>query len=253
MAIAPGTKPGPYEVLGPLGAGGMGEVYRARDTRLGRAVAIKVLPESLTKDRDRLRRFEQEARAVAALNHRNILAFHKYSPDSKYIVYLRARRGRGSEIMAKPLQGGGEPMRVVGETGPQPSLSDFQISPNGKWIAYQSDESGTFEVYIAPFPKGEGRWQVSSGGGNFPSWRGDSRELFSITPTGDVYATEITQHGVELQVGTPKLLFHTDNVAAIGNRYDASPNGQSFVVQRAGDQSHDALNLVTNWKAELKR
>lgn len=180
-------------------------------------------------------------------------AFPQYSPDSKYIVYLRAHKGRGSEIMAKPLEGGGEPMRVVGETGPQSSLSDFQISPNGRWIAYQSDESGTFEVYIAPFPKGEGRWQVSSGGGNFPSWRGDSQELFSITPAGDVYATEIAQHGVELQVGTPKLLFHTDNVAAIGNLYNASPNGQSFVVQRAGDQSHDALNLVTNWKAELKK
>jgi serine/threonine protein kinase/Tol biopolymer transport system component len=76
MALTPGTKLGPYEILAPLGAGGMGDVYRARDTRLGRDVAIKVLPEALTKDVDRLRRFEQEARTIAALNHPNILGIH---------------------------------------------------------------------------------------------------------------------------------------------------------------------------------
>ena len=73
MALAPGTKLGPYEIQSLLGAGGMGEVYRARDTRLQRDVAIKILPQSLAHDRDRLRRFEQEARAVAALNHPNLL------------------------------------------------------------------------------------------------------------------------------------------------------------------------------------
>lgn len=73
MSLAPGTKLGPYEIQALLGAGGMGEVYRARDTRLQRDVAVKVLPNSLATDKDRLRRFEQEARAVAALNHPNLL------------------------------------------------------------------------------------------------------------------------------------------------------------------------------------
>src|ERR1700733_6915869 len=76
MALTSGSKLGPYEILAPLGAGGMGEVYRARDTRLGREVALKILPHSFASDADRLRRFEQEARAVAALNHPNILAIH---------------------------------------------------------------------------------------------------------------------------------------------------------------------------------
>jgi serine/threonine protein kinase/Tol biopolymer transport system component len=76
MPLAPGTKFGPYEIQSLLGAGGMGEVYRARDPRLGRDVALKILPESFATDPDRLRRFEQEARAVAALNHPNILAIH---------------------------------------------------------------------------------------------------------------------------------------------------------------------------------
>jgi serine/threonine protein kinase len=76
MALGSGTRLGPYEILSLLGAGGMGEVYRARDTRLGRDVALKILPESFAREPDRLRRFEQEARAVAALNHPNILAIH---------------------------------------------------------------------------------------------------------------------------------------------------------------------------------
>src|SRR6202021_1102454 len=74
MPLTSGTKLGPYEIQSPLGAGGMGEVYRARDTRLGRDVALKILTEAFTQHADRLHRFELEARAVAALNHPNILA-----------------------------------------------------------------------------------------------------------------------------------------------------------------------------------
>src|SRR5260370_14554322 len=76
MALASGTKLGPYEIQSPLGAGGMGEVYRAKDTRLGRDVALKILPESFARQIDRLRRFEQAARAVTALNHPHILPIH---------------------------------------------------------------------------------------------------------------------------------------------------------------------------------
>src|SRR5262245_37893523 len=88
MPLGPGTRLGPYEVLAPIGAGGMGEVYRARDTRLQRDVALKVLPAIWATDPDRLARFEQEARAAAALNHPNILAVHDLGTQdsSLYIV-----------------------------------------------------------------------------------------------------------------------------------------------------------------------
>jgi hypothetical protein len=73
VTLAAGTKLGPYEILAPLGAGGMGEVYRAKDPRLGREVAIKVLPAAFSQDAERLKRFEQEARSASALNHPNIV------------------------------------------------------------------------------------------------------------------------------------------------------------------------------------
>src|SRR5438093_3323121 len=76
MSLAPGQRLGPYEILARLGAGGMGEVYRAHDPRLGRDVAIKVLPSAYSGDADRLRRFQQEARAAGTLNHPNILAIY---------------------------------------------------------------------------------------------------------------------------------------------------------------------------------
>src|ERR1700730_9030206 len=76
MTLRTGSRLGPYEITAAIGAGGMGEVYRARDTLLGRDVAVKVLPSFLSSDPDRLRRFEQEARATAALNHPNILVVY---------------------------------------------------------------------------------------------------------------------------------------------------------------------------------
>jgi eukaryotic-like serine/threonine-protein kinase len=88
MPISAGTRLGDCEIIAPLGAGGMGEVYRARDQSLGREVAVKVLPEELGSDRDRLRRFEQEARAAAALNHPSILAVYRFGTTDKNAPYL---------------------------------------------------------------------------------------------------------------------------------------------------------------------
>lgn len=112
MALSPGTKLGPYEIVAPIGAGGMGEVYRAKDVRLGREVAVKVLPSSLTKDGDRMRRFEQEAKAVAALNHPNILGIHDIGEQdgSPYIV---SELLEGGSLRAELEQGRLSPRKAV--------------------------------------------------------------------------------------------------------------------------------------------
>ncbi len=88
MSLDPGTKLGPYEIVAPLGAGGMGEVYRARDTRLGREVAIKVLPQHLSANPETRARFEREARAVSSLNHPHICTLHDVGRegDTDYLV-----------------------------------------------------------------------------------------------------------------------------------------------------------------------
>jgi serine/threonine protein kinase len=98
LSLSPGARLGPYEIVAPLGAGGMGEVYRARDTRLGREVAIKVLPEEVGHDADRLRRFEQEARAASALQHPNLL-----------VVFDVGREGGATYLVTELLAG--EPLR----------------------------------------------------------------------------------------------------------------------------------------------
>jgi eukaryotic-like serine/threonine-protein kinase len=104
MALPTGTKLGPYEILAPLGAGGMGEVYRARDTRLDREVALKVLPESFALDPERLRRFESEAKAVAALNHPNILGIHDIG-EQNGAPYIVTELLEGESLRAELEQG----------------------------------------------------------------------------------------------------------------------------------------------------
>jgi Tol biopolymer transport system component len=111
MTLVAGSRLGPYEILGPLGAGGMGEVYRARDARLGREVALKVLPAELSEDRDRLSRFEQEARSASALNHPNIVTVHDIGrSDSTSYIAMELVDGRTLRELSAP---GALPVRRV--------------------------------------------------------------------------------------------------------------------------------------------
>jgi serine/threonine protein kinase len=109
MPLSAGTRLGPYEVLAPIGAGGMGEVYRARDTRLGREVALKILPAAFASDPDRVRRFEQEGRAAAALNHPNIVVVHDVGSQNG-VLYVATELLEG-ETLRERLAGHALPVR----------------------------------------------------------------------------------------------------------------------------------------------
>src|SRR5881628_3743727 len=111
--VKPLNKIGPYEITAQLGAGGMGEVFRARDTRLDRDVALKVLPASVVMDADRLQRFEQEARATAALNHPNILVVHDVGTD-RGIPYVVSELLEG-QTLRQMLDAGAVPQRKATE------------------------------------------------------------------------------------------------------------------------------------------
>src|SRR5499425_284373 len=117
MPLAPGTKLGPYEVLSPLGAGGMGEVFRARDTRLGRDVAVKILPRDMSADTARKQRFEREAKAISGLNHPNICTLHDVgSQDGLDYLVMECVEG---ETLAKRLEKGPLPLEHVLKFGAQ--------------------------------------------------------------------------------------------------------------------------------------
>jgi predicted ATPase/serine/threonine protein kinase len=117
MTLAPGTKLGPYEIIGPIGAGGMGEIYRARDARLGRSVAVKILPSEFSSDSDRLHRFEQEARSASALNHPNIVTIYELGRDgaTRYIA-MELIEGK---TLRELLRGGLLPIRKAIELAAQ--------------------------------------------------------------------------------------------------------------------------------------
>src|SRR6185369_9880306 len=111
MSLAPGTRLGPYQIVSPLGAGGMGEVYRANDPRLRRDVAIKVLPADLSSDPDRLSRFEKEARAASSLNHPNIVTIHEIA-EAGSIRFLVMEFVSGSTLR-QLLAAGPMPLRKL--------------------------------------------------------------------------------------------------------------------------------------------
>jgi len=123
-----------------------------------------------------------------------------------------------------------------------------RFSPDGKWIAYESDESGAIEVYVKPFPGPGGKWKVSEGGGLHPAWRGDGRELFYSTPDGKLTAVPIVA-GASFQPGPPVVLFSRRNQG-----FDVSADGQRFIVNALPDDAGSPpLSMLVNWTALIKQ
>ena len=137
-----------------------------------------------------------------------------------------------------------------------------QISPDGKRLAYLSNETGRAEVYVRPFPTGAGKWQVSTSGGYFPRWRRDGRELFYMDNLsgGKLMAVEIKASGSAFEPGTPKELFDTGYInlphsSGIYNPFAVSADGQRFLIPRpTSSATEDAhIAVVVNWTAALRK
>ena len=124
-------------------------------------------------------------------------------------------------------------------------------TPDGAWLAYQSDETGRAEVYIQGFPDGKRRRQVSTDGGLKPSWRGDGRELYYISPEGAVMAVAIDL-GDEITAGRPSELFRLDaatTARGIEAAFDVSADGERFLVGYTSGERVQAITVVTDWRA----
>jgi eukaryotic-like serine/threonine-protein kinase len=129
-----------------------------------------------------------------------------------------------------------------------------QFSPDGRWMAYASDESGRAEVYVQAFPASSGKWQISSAGGSQPRWRRDGKEIFYIAPDKKLMAVEI-KAGSAFEVGVPRVLFNTQiKVTDPFFEYDVSPDGARFLVNTvAAEEKRNAITVVQNWTTELKK
>lgn len=168
-----------------------------------------------------------------------------WSPDGKYLVGTVLRSG----LWLLPVSGREEP-RLVRANG-RADTWQSEISPDGRWLAYMSDESGSPEVYVEPFPATGARWQISPHGGAEPHWRGDGKELFFLGTDGMLMA--LPASGDNWQRGRPSTLFRVSvpDLTGCGD-YAVSGDGESFVVNVfVSDPIVPPIDVVANWPSLL--
>jgi Tol biopolymer transport system component len=176
------------------------------------------------------------------------------SQDGKYLVYHRQLINdphKNSDIWALPTFGDRKPFPVVAT-----QFDDLNavLSPAGKWMAYQNNESGRQEVYLTAFPGGGAKWQVSTNGGADARWRGDGKELFFLDPSDNLMAVDVDPTGDAPQLGVPHKLFQAPGIQRQVGSYIVMPDGNRFLINSGNTkQGTEPLTLVTNWTAELKK
>jgi Tol biopolymer transport system component len=177
-----------------------------------------------------------------------------WSPDGKWVLGLRRPQSA--------LRIGGDPW-VLSLDG-QPRLTPFfeseyaegfpEFSPDGRWVAYSSDESGREEVYVTPFPKADRKWLLSSDGGTAPTWGRQGKELLYVSPAGELMAAPVQLGTSTFQAGEPQQLFRVETAGSNPWRtFDVGPDGQRFLVLRSLDETAPSpVHVVVNWFQELR-
>ncbi len=177
-----------------------------------------------------------------------------WSPDGRFILYVSAGGPTANDLFVLPLSG--DPSAGSGQVRkPIPFLqTQFieaagQFSPDGRWVVYQSNETGRFEIYVAPFPGPGGRWQISTTSGLNPRWRPDGTEIYYLALDNRLMAAAVNGKGPSFEVGAVKPLFVTP-VAGVRSGYDVSADGQRFLINSIPEQAVSApITVVVNWAA----
>ena len=176
---------------------------------------------------------------------------NSWTPDDKQILCSLQPSAGGSDLVLIDLSNGKKVPFLAGKA----NETNGQISPDGKWVAYASNETGDWETYVTTFPNPMGKWQVSRGGGTEPRWRGDGREIFYIGAKGTLTAVEVSTKGV-FSSGAPSPLFQLHGRAPISSSdlftYDVARDGKRFLVNRYVKPDHvQPLTVVLNAVADV--
>jgi serine/threonine protein kinase len=177
-----------------------------------------------------------------------------WSPNGRLLLYLALDPTSNFELWTVPLDGERKPTSFL--SGPY-GVSHGQFSPDGRWVAYSSNETGKWEIYVAPFPGPGGNWKVSTAGGSEPRWRRDGKELFYVAPDGTIMTADV-QEGPTFEANLARPLFRVRRREHISSgdlfSYDVSPDGQRFLVNTdVGEVASNPLTVVLNWTSGLKK
>lgn len=173
-----------------------------------------------------------------------LISTTSWSRDGLHLFYSRQKEGH-NEVWDLPLQGDRKPSLLV----PWGGAAD--ISPNGRWLAYNSAESGTVEVYVVAYGGGQGKWQVSANGGSQPQWSADEKELYYVDPAFDLIAVTVKEVGGALQFGAPQMLI--PRWSAPNMFYDVSHDSKKILLDRVAQQVNQSVTVISNFQADLKK
>ncbi|HSN57326.1 MAG TPA: hypothetical protein VLT32_21840, partial [Candidatus Sulfomarinibacteraceae bacterium] len=178
------------------------------------------------------------------------LTTRSWSPDGRWVIYAKEEEETSFDIWAAPADGDGDP-RVVRA---QPGLDvPGSVSPDGRWLSYISDESGTFEVYITPFPDASRRWQASTASGIYHAWCEGGRELVYQQVDGRLMSLEVELGADSVRLGQSTPLFDIAPPEPTGPAFAPSPDCQRFLVIPKGEATETTLlNLVAGWPRVLE-
>jgi Tol biopolymer transport system component len=173
-----------------------------------------------------------------------------WSPDGRFLLYYVPDLKTGTDLWVLPVEGQRMPFTLLKTEANELS---GQFSPDGRWVAYQSSESGRYEVYVRPFPGPGGQFPISTAGGVYPRWSPDGKELYYIAPDAKLMAVTISAKASAFEAGTPTVLFQTrragggSNVVGRGPQYDVAPDGRFLINTEAGSGT-SPITLLLNWK-----
>jgi len=176
-------------------------------------------------------------------------AASSWSSDGRLLLYVELDPKTKQDLWVLPMEGERKPVAFLRT---EFNEQDGAFSPDGKWIAYQSDESGRYEVYVQPYPATGAKWQVSKDRGSAPRWRRDGKELFWLSEGGTLLAAEVTA-GPAFQLATTRRLFET-RIQDIFERYAVSADGKRFLMPvPVESDANRSLTVIENWLAAAKR